>query len=330
MHGARSSSLVANEAADVNSIGDLWGLSEDRGILRFVGAIREADVVILHGYFLAWTLPTAILARIYGCRVFLTPHGSLTRYQQQFSRRKKLVYEFAIGWMLRRVIAGFITGSRREAKELRERFPNSRVATAGVGTSLPLAPASTEKWHEPLSLLSLSRIAAKKRIDLSIQAVGELRKRGVPVRLIVAGDGDSALRANLVKIADELSVGASVAFVGNIEGDSKRRVIAESDVFLLPSDDENFGIAAAEAVAEGLSVVVSSQVDSMAQIDGDFCKVLQNPTGSSIADAVLALRAGERGSLRAQAIAASEAFQWSSVAATWMKLIEDVNAEAWA
>ena len=57
-----------------------------------------------------------------------------------------------------------------------------------------------------------------------------------------------------------LDLAPQVKFVGFLEGAQKARTFASSDIFVLPSYDENFGIAAAEAMAAGLPVVVSDQV----------------------------------------------------------------------
>jgi glycosyltransferase involved in cell wall biosynthesis len=61
-------------------------------------------------------------------------------------------------------------------------------------------------------------------------------------------------------LATRLGLGARVRFVGFADSATKRRLYRESDVFALPSFQENFGIAVAEAMAHGLPVVISNQV----------------------------------------------------------------------
>jgi glycosyltransferase involved in cell wall biosynthesis len=77
---------------------------------------------------------------------------------------------------------------------------------------------------------------------------------------VIAGSGDPLLIARLKRETDALGIAANVFWVGMLEGADKHGALMDADMFVLPSYSENFGIAAAEAMAAGIPVVVSNQV----------------------------------------------------------------------
>jgi L-malate glycosyltransferase len=109
-----------------------------------------------------------------------------------------------------------------------------------------LAPAG-----EPL-LIHVSNFRPVKRITAVVDVFARVRA-SMPARLLMVGDGPETGAA--VKLAKDLGVGNDVAFVG--EQDSVIPLLSASDVFLLPSAQESFGLAALEAMACGVPVVAS-------------------------------------------------------------------------
>jgi glycosyltransferase involved in cell wall biosynthesis len=109
-------------------------------------------------------------------------------------------------------------------------------------------------------LLSFSRIAEKKRIDLSIEAVRALREEGVDVRLTIAGVGSHELVEELRDLVKHYKLDSVVDFIGFVDGDDKNKIFVDSDIFLLPSENENFAVAVAESIARQVPVVVSNRV----------------------------------------------------------------------
>jgi len=114
--------------------------------------------------------------------------------------------------------------------------------------------------EETLIFLFLSRIDPKKRLDLLLEAFEKASEKMPACKLIVAGDGNPRLLAQLKKKAGSLSCAADVMFLGFQHGQRKSDLLAGADVFVLPSDFENFGIAVVEAMHAGLPVVISTGV----------------------------------------------------------------------
>lgn len=320
MHGTRQDSL-ARDWGNGSLSGGVWGRAERHGLRRLIRALAAADVVVIHGYYLWWAGPVAMLSKLLRKRVLLTPHGSLTTYQRRFSVRKKRVFEATVGWLLRRAVDTFVTGSGREKAELAERFPALDVAVAGVGTPLRAKPIASETWNGELQLLSVSRLATKKRLDLAIRAVKALQDQGESVVLTIAGDGDDALVGTLKQLSDDLGLRESVTFLGHQDSEQVANLFKFADIFLAPSDDENFGIASAEAVAAGLPIIGSRAVDALAELEGDFVEKLDSREPGAIAEAVRTIRGRARPDLVREAHAASQRFGWPLVAEKWLEIM---------
>ena len=110
-----------------------------------------------------------------------------------------------------------------------------------------LAPAG-----EPL-LIHVSNFRPVKRVTDVVEIFARVR-RVMPARLLMVGDGPDA--ASAARVARQLGVSADVAFLG--EQDSVVPLLSVSDVFLLPSEQESFGLAALEGMACGVPVVASN------------------------------------------------------------------------
>ena len=101
-------------------------------------------------------------------------------------------------------------------------------------------------------VIHVSNLRPVKRVDVAIEVFRRIRTR-VRARFLVAGDGP--VRGDVERQAVESGVGADVTFLG--EQDDLVALLSVSDLFLLPSIQESFGLAALEAMACGVPVVAS-------------------------------------------------------------------------
>ncbi|MGB7846149.1 MAG: glycosyltransferase [Candidatus Acidiferrum sp.] len=112
-------------------------------------------------------------------------------------------------------------------------------------------------------ILFLGRLSQKKSPDLLLKAFAGLgnpvAKGHTAVHLAFAGPDESGMKARLQQMASELGVSDRVRFSPPLEGEAKWSAYRDADIFVLPSQSENFGNTAAEAVAAGTPVVVTEQ-----------------------------------------------------------------------
>lgn len=108
--------------------------------------------------------------------------------------------------------------------------------------------------------LFLSRLHAKKGIDLLLPAFGELHRKHPQTTLVLAGDGDNVFVKALYAQINDLGLNDAVVLTGFVDGQDKLMALHLANAFVLPSYSENFANAVVEAMAVGLPIIVSDQV----------------------------------------------------------------------
>src|SRR5208282_2609015 len=106
-------------------------------------------------------------------------------------------------------------------------------------------------------ILFLGRLSEKKSPDMLLEAFASLSKETEEKtpHLMFAGPEEGGMKARLTELAAQLGVSSQVQFTGALFGDAKWAAYRDADVFVLPSQNEDFGNTAAESVAAGTPVV---------------------------------------------------------------------------
>lgn len=118
----------------------------------------------------------------------------------------------------------------------------------------PLAPRSGTV-DGGVRLVGVGGLIEGKRPELALEALSVLRGKGIDASLTWVGDGP--LRTDLEAQAARLGLGWEFSITGMVNPDQVTMELRKADVFILPSAHETFCMAAAEAVAQGLPVVIT-------------------------------------------------------------------------
>jgi alpha-1,6-mannosyltransferase len=154
-------------------------------------------------------------------------------------------------------------------------------------------------------LVHCGRLSAEKRPQRSLTTLATLCAAGLPVRLVVAGDGP--LRSRLVRRAAR--AGLPVTFAGFLPGRADlATLLASADVAIAPGPAETFGLAALEALACGTPVVVSAE-SALPEVVGEAGASV---AGEDLAAGVRAMLARPERSRRAAARARAEQYDWGT------------------
>jgi glycosyltransferase involved in cell wall biosynthesis len=180
--------------------------------------------------------------------------------------------------------------------------------------------------------LFLSRIDRKKGIDLLLPAFQQIVQNDPGVALVIGGDGDPRLVETYRQQARALGIEHSVTWTGFLSGADKHAALADADVFVLPSYSENFGIAAIEAMASGLPVIVTDQVGIWREIQKDEAGLVTaaavDPLRAALArllsDAALRKTMGRNGAALARAAYAPNVVT-EKLIATYQSVLNSVN-----
>ncbi len=227
-------------------------------------AITGADLLVVHSLYRAHTSWAAAWARRHGKRYWAVPHGCLDPWSlRQRALAKRL-------WLA----AG---GRRYLAEAERVVFATRRGLEKAAGW---VAPSTAAVMHWPVDLpprddTSLARIGVRQRLgipdeDPILLAVGRLHSVKRPIETVTAFGQAKTGPAHLVMVGMEGDITAAgvmqavpaerrpfVHAVGGLVGDELVNVYRAADGFISLSFQENFGYAAAEAIASGLPVILS-------------------------------------------------------------------------
>jgi len=126
--------------------------------------------------------------------------------------------------------------------------------------------------------LFLSRIHPKKGCDLLLEAFSRLAAAYPDVDLVMAGPDEEGLRRQLEDQARSLGIEPRVHWLGMLEGTLKWGAFHAAEAFVLPSHQENFGVAVVEALACGVPVVISDKVNIWPDIVKDEAGIVKPDT----------------------------------------------------
>jgi glycosyltransferase involved in cell wall biosynthesis len=289
-----------------------WWLS------RHVG---DFDLVHIHAVFSHSTMAAGRRCLRRGVPFIVRPLGALDPWSlAQHRQRKRLL----LGLGLRRVLTAAAATHYTTAEE--QRLAESGFPGLAPGVVVPLgvdadlfAPLQEAPKTGPPYVLTLSRLHPKKGIDRLIDAFHEATSSGATShwRLVIAGDGDPAYVRSLRIRAASGPAASRIEFQGWVDGSVRRVLLRQASLFALPSHQENFGLAVAEAMAAGCPVVVTSRVNLAEDINtagaGWIASEEPHALGDALRDAVG--NATERESRGRAARILAERYRWTRVAA---------------
>jgi N-acetyl-alpha-D-glucosaminyl L-malate synthase BshA len=165
---------------------------------------------------------------------------AITRFGIEMSDGVTAVSDF----LRRRTVDVF--APRREVEVIPNFVDTARYAPRGEG-----GPGRTRYARGGEKILThISNFRASKRAPDAVRVLAAVR-RETPAVLLMVGDGPERTRSR--EVAVELGVDRHVRYLGQM--DCVEEVLAASDLFVLPSENESFGLAALEAMSSGVPVI---------------------------------------------------------------------------
>ncbi len=237
--------------------------------LQFSSALRRQlfdrrdRIDIIHSHVLC-RMPNIYAdqaARWRGIAHIISPRGMLSRVALEFSPTSKQLF-WALGQRAAISRASCVHAtSLSEYQEIREAGIRSPVTVIPNGVDPPEVsfgqPHGSDTGSPRLrTFLYLGRIHPKKGLDGLIYAWASVADDFPDWRLRIVGPGEQMHIQSIKQLVATLNA-PRISIEGAIYGEEKWRALAEADLFVLPSHNENFGLAVAESLACGRPVIVT-------------------------------------------------------------------------
>lgn len=314
-----------------------------RPLSRWLRAnVRGFDTVHIHAVFSHACLSAASACRHHGVPYVVRPLGTLDPWSmRQKPFRKRLMWRLAASRMLRGAAAVHYTTS--EEKSLAETslgVNHGFVLPLGIETGQfqpQTSGVSFRRQYPSLGdapyVIVLSRIHPKKNLEslLEVFLAAVKRDEFKDWRLVIAGDGDSDYVTSLTRLAQPGPEPGPVLFTGWLSGATKASALREAELLALVSHQENFGLCAAEALACGVPVIVSRQVNLAAEVEEVEAGWVAEPGASGLSlafEAALASDSERRRRGEAGREYTARCFSWPSIAAELIDLYRNIASDA--
>lgn len=299
--------------------------------------VAEYDVVHVHGVFSHPCLAAARACRAQDRPYVVRPLGTLDPWSlRQNALRKRLFLRLGGERMLRDAAAiHYTTEAERLLVEQRFRLERGVVIPLAVpDTLIARRDTAFRRPHfasdpDTRYVLFLGRLHPKKRPDLLIDAFAHVagRDRGA-TRLVFAGVGENGYIEHLRARAHALDIGSAVHFAGWVSGTEKSAVLAHADLFALLSEQENFGLAVAEAMNFKVPVLISDRVnlaDHVKRAGAGWVVPLDVDAVAEALAEILADRAERNRRGNAGPALVDRAFRWTGIARDLISLYERLS-----
>ncbi len=243
-------------------------LSWNPAVKRYCRArLQNFDLVHIFGIYDLLGSPVAAAARARNIPYVVEPIGMFVPIVRNVWLKR--MYHYFVGQRLFAGASTVIATSDLEVQELAAAgVAPQKIVLRRNGVESPASWPPRGKFRASLDIpdqtrliLFLGRLSLKKSPELLLQAFGNLPERigEHDLMLVFAGPDENSMQQHLAAAASRLGISARVKFSGPLYGDDKWAAYRDADVFVLPSQNENFGNTAAEAAAAGTPVVVTEQ-----------------------------------------------------------------------
>ncbi|MEN3368672.1 MAG: hypothetical protein V7609_815 [Verrucomicrobiota bacterium] len=232
--------------------------------------VADYDLVHIHALFSFSSFVAARAARRAHIPYIVRPLGVLNEWGMK--NRRRLLKRWSLKMVelpIMRGAAAIHYTAEAEQREAVKAHPEI-VSFSSIIIPIPIGDAQrgdAALFHRRFPtaagrriILFLSRLDPKKGVELLLSAFAEIRGKLPDALLVIAGSGEEGCTKNLQQKAHELGCDKDILWPGAVTGEEKAALFAAAALFVLPSFSENFGIAAAEALAAGIPSILSDQV----------------------------------------------------------------------
>jgi len=294
--------------------------------------IKQSDVVHTQSIFSTPTPIALFYAKLFIKPVLLSPRGQFGGWCLDNGSGFKQKW---LDWLIKphaNKILWHATAAQ-EKDEIQMIFPDAKVVVIPNGIeyekfkeSVALSKqvymkrfANSDEEAEKI-IVSMGRLQKKKGFDILIDAFSKVLSQYPHAKLFIAGQ-DEGERDNLLKQIEDLELQEKVFLTGAINGQDKIDFLANADLFVLPSHNENFGNVYVESLAAGTPIVASTGTPWQEVEEADCGKWVDNSVEET-SQAMLEMFEKDRELMRANAKQLAKKYDWKNIALQFKDVFE--------
>ena len=229
-------------------------------LLMGIKLCRKNKYDVINAHFVVPSGPTGIaLSKIFGIPIIISVHGGdIYDPSKKWSPHRHFLFRKVIKWLLNK--SDNITAQSNNTKSNTINYYkfNKQITIIPLGFTKPKFKEAKRKelgFSEKDNLLiSVGRLIKRKAYEDAIQAISKLPYQNI--KYLIIGDGPEEY--NLRNLAKELKVDEKVKFLGFVPEEKKFQYLTVSDIYILSSIHEGFGICFLEAMHCGLPIVATN------------------------------------------------------------------------
>jgi glycosyltransferase involved in cell wall biosynthesis len=243
----------------------------------------DYDIVHIHSWWNPLVIISAAICHLRGARVVVSPRGMLSQYiiNNSHAGAKRIIHTLIGKWALKRSI--FHATADAEYLECRKLISGWQGFTLPNILQLPSEPLP-RKNNDVFTLLYLSRIHPKKGLEVLLESLSQIE---TSILLKIAGNGEETYIQALKNKVVSLNIESKVEWIGWKNRDSKFEELAQADLFVLPSYNENFANSVIESLAVGTPVLITFHVGLASYVQQNNLGWITEINSEDIAKAII-------------------------------------------
>jgi glycosyltransferase involved in cell wall biosynthesis len=299
--------------------------------------IKKPDIVHVQSIFSTSTLVALYYVQLFKKPILLSPRGQFGSWCLENGSGFKQQW---LNWFVRPFANKVLwhATANQEKIEILEVFPNAKIKIISNGIEFDLFQKSKllskkefiKKFAEKevdldKIIVSMGRLQKKKGFDILIDSFVKALNKYPIAKLFIAGQ-DEGEKANLAQQINKLELENKVFLIGSISGQDKIDFLANADLFVLPSHNENFGNVYVESLAAGTPIVASKNTP-WEEIEEADCGMWVENKINETAEAIEEMLKKDRETMRVNSRRFAEKYDWKNIAAQFKEVFEEMLGE---
>lgn len=299
--------------------------------------IKHADVVHVQSVFSVSTPVSLFFSWLFNKPVFLSPRGQFGGWCLDNGSAFKQKW---LDWCIKPFIKNIMwhATAMQEKEEIEAVFSHAKVEVISNGIEYNLFQTSSvfsrkafmkmfsgKEMQAEKIIVSMGRLQKKKGFDILIDSFSQVLQTYSQAKLFIAGQ-DEGEEANLIQQITKLGLVDKVFLTGAINGQDKINFLANADLFVLPSHNENFGNVYVESLAAGTPIVASKNTPWSEVEESDCGKWVENSIEETT-QAMIAMLKKDRKQMRENSKSLAKKYDWKRIAAQFKNVFERIIYE---